>query len=158
MKLKINKSKGYNPAKKAYGIVATVKSNGIVSFEELAAEAAHNTSMNSAEVEACAKLFVQACVTKIKQGMIVDLGPLGKLSPSCTSGWFEKPDELTLASIKTHVNYQPSDDIKAAISCASISFAREEEEETPEAPAPAPGGSGSQGSGSTGSGGNLEIE
>ena len=138
MKLKISKSKSYNPAKKVSGFAATVKSNGTASFAELAEEAGHNTSLNPAEVEACAKLFVQAAVAHIKKGMIVDLGPLGKLYPACTSGWFEKAEELTMDAIKTHVNYLPSDDIKAAITSASLSWAKAEEEdntgETPQTP------------------------
>ena len=155
MKLKVNKSKSYNPAKKAYGFAATVKSNGSVSFDELAQEAGHNTSMNPAEVEACAKLFVQACVTEIKKGMIVDLGPLGKLYPACTSGWVENAEELTLDQVKPHVNYAPSDDIKAAILGASLSFARSDDtEDATESPsggssnAPASGSNGGTVSGS----------
>lgn len=130
MKLKISKSKSYNPAKKVSGFAATVKSNGTASFAELAEEAGHNTSMNPAEVEACAKLFVQAAVAQIKKGMIVDLGPLGKLQPSCTSGWFEKAEELTMDAVKTHVIYAPSDDIKAAIQGASLSWSKAEEPST----------------------------
>ena len=155
MKLKVNKSKSYNPSKKAYGFAATVKSNGSVSFDELAEEAGHNTSMNPAEVEACAKLFVQACVNEIKKGMIVDLGPLGKLYPACTSGWVENAEDLTLEQVKPHVNYAPSEDIKAAILGASLSFARAEENDESQAPeqgsgsnAPASGSNGGSNGGS----------
>ena len=157
MKLKVNKSKSYNPSKKAYGFAATVKSNGSVSFDELAEEAGHNTSMNPAEVEACAKLFVQACVNEIKKGMIVDLGPLGKLYPACTSGWVENAEELTLDQVKPHVNYTPSEDIKAAILGASLSFARAEE--TDESQAPAQGsGSNAPASGSNGGSNNGSAD
>ncbi len=124
MKLKISKAKSYNPAKKMYGISARVNSNGTASFADLAEEAGHNTSMNPAEVEACAKLFVQAAVAQIKKGMIVALGPLGKLQPSCSSGWFEKAEELTMDAVRTHVNFVPSEDIKAAIQGASLSWAK----------------------------------
>lgn len=138
MKLKISKAKSYNPAQKKYGISARAVSNGTASFAELAEEAGHNTSMNPAEVEACAKLFVQAAVAQIKKGMIVDLGPLGKLYPACTSGWFEKAEELTMDAISTHVNYLPSADIKAAITSASLSWEKADEEDTtgdtPQAP------------------------
>lgn len=140
MKLKISKSKSYNPAKKVSGFAATVKSNGTASFAELAEEAGHNTSMNPAEVEACAKLFVQAAVAQIKKGMIVDLGPLGKLYPACTSGWFEKAEELTMDAIKTHVNYLPSEDIKAAIQGASLSWAKASDENEDENPGSEQGG------------------
>lgn len=142
MKLKISKSKSYNPAKKVSGFAATVKSNGTATFAELAEEAGHNTSMNPAEVEACAKLFVQAAVAQIKKGMIVDLGPLGKLHPSCTSGWFEKAEELTMDAVKTHVNYVPSDDIKAAIAGASLSWAKAEDGKDEDTNTPAENGGG----------------
>ena len=111
MKLKISKAKSYNPAQKKYGISARAISNGTATFAELCEDGGKNTSLNPAEVEACAKLFVQAAVAQIKKGMIVDLGPLGKLYPACTSGWFEKAEELTMDAIKTHVNYLPSDDM-----------------------------------------------
>ena len=130
MKLKISKAKSYNPAQKKYGISARAVSNGTATFAELCEDGGKNTSMNPAEVEACAKLFVQAAVAQIKKGMIVDLGPLGKLYPACTSGWFEKAEELTMDAISTHVNYLPSADIKAAITSASLSWAKAEEEDT----------------------------
>ena len=134
MKLKISKAKSYNPAQKKYGISARAISNGTATFAELCEDGGKNTSLNPAEVEACAKLFVQAAVAHIKKGMIVDLGPLGKLYPACTSGWFEKAEELTMDVIKTHVNYLPSDDIKAAITSASLSWAKAEEEDGNETP------------------------
>lgn len=166
MKLKVNKSKSYNPSKKAYGFAATVKSNGSVSFDELAEEAGHNTSMNPAEVEACAKLFVQACVNEIKKGMIVDLGPLGKLYPACTSGWVGNEEELTLDQVKPHVNYTPSEDIKAAILGASLSIARADETDESQAPAQGSGsgsnapasGSGSNGGSNSGSNGGSSDD
>ena len=130
MKLKISKAKSYNPAQKKYGISARAISNGTATFAELCEDGGKNTSLNPAEVEACAKLFVQAAVAQIKKGMIVDLGPLGKLYPACTSGWFEKAEELTIDAIKTHVNFAPSEDIKAAITSASLSWAKAEEEDT----------------------------
>lgn len=157
MKLKVNKSKSYNPAKKAYGFAATVKSNGSVSFDELAEEAGHNTSMNPAELEACAKLFVQACVNEIKKGMIVDLGPLGKLYPACTSGWVENAEELTLDQVKPHVNYTPSEDIKAAILGASLSFARADENDESQAPAQGSGSNAPESGSNGGSNGGSNI-
>ena len=84
------------------------------------------------------ELGLEEAANQLKAGMIVDLGPLGKLYPACTSGWFEKADELTMDAISTHVNYLPSADIKAAITSASLSWAKAEEEDTtgdtPQAP------------------------
>ena len=84
------------------------------------------------------ELGLEEAAKQLKAGMIVDLGPLGKLYPACTSGWFEKAEELTMDAISTHVKYLPSADIKSAITSASLSWAKAEEEDTtgdtPQAP------------------------
>lgn len=109
--------------------------NGTAEFGELCGQASLNTTYNPAEVEACSKLFVQAVVAELKKGMNVDLGPIGKLRPSCTSGWKETAEELTMECVKTHVNYDASDDIKAAIAGASLSWAKAEDGNVNENPA-----------------------
>lgn len=128
LKLKVQKVTQFNPAKKMKGFAARVVSNGTAEFSELCEHASLNTTYNPAEVEACSKLFVQAVVAELKKGMIVDLGPIGKLRPSCTSGWKETAEELTMDAVKTHVNYDASDDIKAAIQGASLSWAKASDE------------------------------
>lgn len=129
LKLKVQKVNQINPANKKKGFAARVVSNGTAEFGDLCEQASLNTTYNPAEVEACAKLFVQAVVAELKKGMIVDLGPIGKLRPSCTSGWKETAEELTMDAIRTHVNYDASDDIKAAIQGASLSWAKASDEE-----------------------------
>lgn len=129
MKIKISKSKSFNPANKKQGFSARVLTNGTASFDTLCEEAAHNTTAHKSEVRMGFELGLEEAAKQLKAGMIVDLGPLGKLYPACTSGWFEKAEELTMDSVKTHVNYTPSDDIKAAIQGASLSWAKAEETE-----------------------------
>ena len=128
LKLKVQKVNQINPANKKKGFAARVVSNGTAEFSELCEQASLNTTYNPAEVEACSKLFVQAVVAELKKGMIVDLGPIGKLRPSCTSGWKETAEELTMDSVKAHVNYDASEDIKAAIQSASLSWAKGSDE------------------------------
>lgn len=124
MKIRLSKAKSINPSDQKMGYVARVQSNGTATFEDLCKEAGHNTSMHRAEIEACAKLFCEAAAEQVKKGMIVDFGPLGKLYPSCNSGWVESEDKLSLSTIRAHVNYRPSDDIKAAIQGASLSWTK----------------------------------
>lgn len=128
MKIKIAKSKSFNPSTHNVGVSARVITNGTASFDALCEEAAHNTTAHKSEVRLGFELGLEEAARQLKAGMIVDLGPLGKLYPSCTSGWFENADELTLDAVKTHVNYQPSDDIKAAIKGASLSWVKSSEE------------------------------
>ena len=138
MKIKISKVKSINPVSKKAGVAARVLTNGTATFDTLCEEAAHNTTAHKSEVRMGFELGLEEAAKQLKAGMIVDLGPLGKLYPACTSGWFEKADELTMDAISTHVNYLPSADIKAAITSASLSWAKAEEEDTtgdtPQAP------------------------
>ena len=140
LKLKVQKVNQINPANKKKGFAARVVSNVTAEFGELCELASLNTTYNPAEVEACSKLFEQAVVAELKKGMIVDLGPIGKLRPSCTSGWKETAEELTMDVIKTHVNYDASDDIKAAIAGASLSWAKAEDANENENPGAEQGG------------------
>ena len=138
MKIKISKVKSINPVSKKAGVAARVLTNGTATFDTLCEEAAHNTTAHKPEVRMGFELGLEEAAKQLKAGMIVDLGPLGKLYPACTSGWFEKAEELTMDAIKTHVNYLPSDDIKAAITRASLSWAKAEAEDTTGDPPQAP--------------------
>lgn len=129
MKIKISKVKSINPASKKQGVAARVITNGTATFDQLCEEAAHNTTAHKSEVRMGFELGLEEAAKQLKAGMIVDLGPLGKLYPACTSGWFEKAEELTMDAVKTHVNYTPSEDIKAAIAGASLSWAKATEED-----------------------------
>ena len=142
MKIKISKVKSINPVSKKAGVAARVLTNGTATFDTLCEEAAHNTTAHKSEVRMGFELGLEEAAKQLKAGMIVDLGPLGKLYPACTSGWFEKAEELTMDAIKTHVNYLPSDDIKAAITSASLSWAKAEEEDTTGDTPQAPGNEG----------------
>jgi hypothetical protein len=72
----------------------------------------------------------------LKQGFIVDLGPLGTLYPAVSGKWEEDPKDLALSDMTPRVNYKGSDDIMAAIKGATLSWATEKDEkegvETPD--------------------------
>lgn len=128
MTLKVRKVKGINPKTKQEGIVARVVSNGKSSFEDICELAGLNTTMNVAELEAAGKLILQAAARQLKNGYIVDLGPLGAIAPSVTGKWVEKADDLVKGDLSTKVNYRPSDDITAAIQGAKLSWASADDE------------------------------
>ena len=67
-------------------------------------------------------------VNRLKEGYIVDLGPLGTLYPSVTGPWKQDADELALTDMTPKATYQPSDEINQAIKGATLSWATEKDE------------------------------
>jgi hypothetical protein len=126
-KINDEKVKGY------YGKVIT---NGKATFDEIARESAKNTTLHPKEASLAAELLLEGVCEKIKQGIIVDLGPLGTLYPAVNSPWKTDPEELSLTEMKPKVNYKASDDISAAVRGASLAWAtQKDEEEGTETPA-----------------------
>lgn len=137
---------------KVSGFYGRVITNGTLSFSEVAKQSANNTTLHPAEAELAANLLLDAISERIKQGYIIDLGPLGKLYPAVTSKWDADPDNLVLSEMQPRVSYRPSDEIAGAIRGASLSWAtvkdEEDGEETPD--------DDNQGTGTnTGTGGNT---
>lgn len=107
-----------------YGKVIT---NGTVSFDEVAEESAQNTTIHKAEAKVAAELLLDGISKRIKQGYIIDLGPLGKLYPAVTGPWNEDADKLSLGDLTPKVNYKPGQDILAAVKGATLSWTDEKE-------------------------------
>jgi len=128
MTLKVRKVKGINPKTKEEGLVARVVSNGKSSFEDICELAGLNTTMNVAELEAAGKLILQAAARQLKNGFIVDLGPLGGIAPSVNGKWVAKAEDLQKSDLTAKVNYRPSDEIAAAIQGAKLAWASAEDE------------------------------
>jgi len=126
--LKARKVKTINPKTKEEGLSARCVTNGKSSFEDICELAGLNTTMNVAELEAAGKLILQAAARQLKNGYIVDLGPLGAIAPSITSKWVAKAEDLLKNDLTAKVNYRPSDDINAAIASAKLAWASAEEE------------------------------
>jgi hypothetical protein len=154
-KINDEKVKGY------YGKVIT---NGKATFDEIARESAKNTTLHPKEASLAAELLLEGVCEKIKQGIIVDLGPLGVLYPAVSSKWEQDPEDLKLSDMQPKVNYAASNGIMSAVKGASLSWASEEEEkkpttdeqagdDNPETPA---GGDDNQGGGSAAGSGGLE--
>ena len=117
-----------------YGRVIT---NGTKAHDEIALDACKNTTLHKAEAKLAMEIFLDSISENLKQGYIVDLGPIGKLYPAVSGNWVQDPDLLSLDEMKTKVNFRPSDEIKAAIGAAVLSWKKDEdEEEGTETPAP----------------------
>lgn len=128
MTLKVRKVKGINPKTKAEGLVARVVTNGKAEFTDICELAGLNTTMNVAELEAAGKLILQAAARELKNGKIVNLGPLGSVYPSVNGKWVEKAEDLTKSDLTLKVNYRPSDDIDVAIKGTKLAWASAEDE------------------------------
>ena len=114
-----------------YGRVIT---NGRIDFGTVAVESTKNTTLHPAEAELAAKLFLEGVCERIKQGQIVDLGPLGRLYPAVNSKWETDPDNLVLNEMMPKVNYKASDDIAGAVKSATLSWAAANEEDGNDTP------------------------
>ena len=127
LKLKIAKAKNKNIKTGQMGYIARVVTNGKADFNDIVAEACHNTTLHKAEAKIALELCMESAARMLKQGYIVDLGPVGKLYPSCQSSWVATAEEMQLSNIKPSVYFRPDDEVEGAIKGASLAWAKEEE-------------------------------
>ena len=138
--LKVKKVAMKHPRTKQPGFAARVLTNGTESFDDICEIAGMNTTYATEEIVACAGLMLKAAARQLKNGKIIDLGPLGRLYPSVNGRWVEKEEDLTLNDLTPKVNYRPSDEVDEAIKGASLGWAtakdesNQESEQEPETP------------------------
>jgi hypothetical protein len=72
--------------------------------------------------------MLKAAARQLKNGKIIDLGPLGKLYPSVSGKWVEKEEDLALTDLTPHCNYRPSQEVSEAIKGATIGWATGKDE------------------------------
>lgn len=142
--LKCKKIAFKHPVTKKPGFVARVLTNGTESFDDICEIAGMNTTYAQEEIVACAGLMLKAAARQLKNGKIIDLGPLGKLYPSVSGKWVEKEEDLALTDLTPHCNYRPSQEIAEAIAGAQLGWATAKDEgkdNTQEPETPGTGGS-----------------
>lgn len=127
LKLNIIKAGLINPQNKEKGYIARVITNGTADYDDIVADACRNTTLHKAEAKVAFDLCMETVAEKLKQGFIVDLGPTGRLYPSCTSEWVANAEELSLNSVTPKINYRPSDDIASAIKGATLRWVKASE-------------------------------
>ena len=159
LKIKANKLTRTVDGVKTQGYYGRVITNGTKTFGEIAKESARNTTLHPKEAELAANLLLDAITERIKEGYIIDLGPIGKLYPAVSSKWDTDPENLALADMQPRVNYRPSDDIAGAVRSASLAWATAEDEkegtETPDDDNQGNQGTNTGNGGNTGGGGDL---
>ena len=62
----------------------------------------------------------------------MDLGSIGKLYPSCTSGWYETEKDMKLEDVKPRLYYRAGDDVAGAVKSAKLVWAKASDEEEEE--------------------------
>ena len=136
LKLRIKKVSMKKPVTKEPGFATRVLTNGTAEFDDIVKEAGHNTTMHKAELRMAFELCMDSVTDMLKQGYIVDLGPLGKIYPSCSAGWYEKEEDMKLSDVKPQLYYRAGDEVEAAIKSAKLVWAKagEEEEDDEEGP------------------------
>jgi len=147
------------------GYYGRVLTNGTAEFSDICQLAGKGMTLDPIEIEACAKAFCRDAADQLKQGMIVDLGPLGKLYPSVNGPWNTDKDELSIRDCDPKVNYRPSDDVAAAVRAAKLAWATEAESTKPttdedagdDTPQPSNGGQGGDSSDSSDSSDNGNV-
>lgn len=155
--LKCKKIPFKHPKTKQPGFVARVLTNGTESFDDICEIAGMNTTYAQEEIVACAGLMLKAAARQLKNGKIIDLGPLGKLYPSVSGKWVEKEEDLALTDLTPHCNYRPSQEIAEAIAGAQLGWATEKDENKENTQEPENGDDTQQGGGNNDSqGGELE--
>ena len=129
LKLKIKKAKMVRKIDgvKKEGFYGRVITNGTKTWEQIAEEASRNTTVHKAEMKVASELLLDAVTAQLKNGYIVDLGPIGKLYPAVNGKWDENADNLQLSDMKPKVNYKAGADIEAAVKGASLSWTTEAE-------------------------------
>ena len=132
LKLKVKKTVKVKPRTQERGYTARILTNGTADFDDIVEDASENTTMHKAELKMAIELCMDSIAKVLRQGFIVDLGPLGKIYPSCSSGWFEHKDNLKLASVKPQLYYRPSEEMEAAVRQAKLVWVKGDGDEDEE--------------------------
>ena len=129
LKLRIKKANSKKPITKEPGFVARVLTNGTTEFDDIVKDAGRNTTMHKAELRMAFELCMDSVTEMLKQGYIVDLGPIGKIYPSCSSGWYEKEEDIKLSDVKPQLYFRAGDEVEGAIKSAKLVWAKASDEE-----------------------------
>ena len=144
LKLKVKKAGSKNPVSKQLGFAARVLTNGTAEFDDIVKDAGRNTTMHKAELRMAFELCMDSVTEMLKQGYIVDLGPIGKIYPSCSSGWYEKEEDMKLDEVKPGLYFRAGNDVEGAIKSAKLVWAKpsdddeEDDDEDGDDPTPTP--------------------
>jgi len=85
LKLKVAKSGRVNPQTKAKGFAARVITNGTAGYEDIVAEACHNTTLHKAEAKVALELCMESVAPSMPTRVLLPLSAIvrSKLSSLC---------------------------------------------------------------------------
>ena len=124
-KIKVSKVRHVNPQTKVPGFSARVVSNGTADFDDIVTNACRNTTLHWSEAQVAFQLCMESAAELLKQGFIIDLGPVGKVHPSCIGKWVRIAEELKLSDITPSLYFHPADDLASAIKGATLQWIKE---------------------------------
>ena len=125
MKLKVAQVRNLHPGSKKVGYYARIITRGTAGYDRLVETVCRNTSIHRSEAKVALDLCMEGVAELLAEGYIVDLGPVGRLYPSCSSGWKASAAELKLADVKPSLYYRPTRELATAIEGASLQWVRE---------------------------------
>lgn len=126
MKLKVGKAGHINPSTGTVGFVPRIITSGRADYEDIVEAACSNTTLHKAEAKVAFELCMETVVEMLRQGYIVDLGPVGRLYPSCSGKWVERAEEMKLEGVVPTINYRPTKAMAAAVRGARLQWAKAE--------------------------------
>lgn len=124
LKMKVAKSGHMNPHTKKLGYIARAVNSGTAGLDDVVSRACCNTTLHRTEAKMAFELCVETMAEMLMQGYIIDLGPVGRLYPKCTSEWVERADELKIEDVVPSIRYRPSKMMAAAVKEARLQWVR----------------------------------
>ena len=124
LKLKVSRSGRMNPQTKAKGFVARVITNGTADYDYIVDKACNNTTLHKAEAKLALELCMESVAEFLKRGYIVNLGPVGKLYPSCSCRWVARAEDLQLDNVTPKIFFRPADEVASTIKEAILQWTR----------------------------------
>ena len=130
MKLKVAKVKHVHPGTKQVGYSSRIITRGTAGYDRLVATVCRNSSLHRSEAKVALDLCMEGVAELLAEGYIVDLGPVGKLYPTCTSGWKASATDLKLTDVAASIYYRPARELAAAIKGASLQWVKSDTRES----------------------------
>ena len=124
LKLKVVKSTRVHPQTRVKGYVARAVASGTAGYDDIVSEACHNTTLHKAEAKTALELCMETVAEMLMQGYIIDLGPVGRLYPKCSSAWVEQADDLVLDNVVPSIHYRPTKAMAEAVRGAALQWAK----------------------------------
>ena len=124
VKLKVERAGHINPHTMKVGFIPRVLTSGTAGFEEIVEEACRNTTLHRAEARAAFEVCMDKVAEMLMQGYIIDLGPVGRLYPSCSGRWVERAEDMRLEGVVPTINYRPTKAMGAAMRGAALQWAK----------------------------------